>query len=149
MKRSLATICLSLILLVTGSSVVLAQDSDPKTIGAVLPECDPANTNLADGGGSTSGCGKDDFVQLLLNAIKFAELIIVPIAIAIIGYQAFIIVTSTGNSEKVSHATQMIGIAVTGVVILLLSHLVIQVIFNALGVEQEFAPGGIEVTDKL
>jgi hypothetical protein len=149
MKRSLATILLSFVLLVTGSGVALAQDKDSKTIGAVLPECDPSNTNLGDGGGSTSGCGKDDFIQLLINVIKFAEKIIVPIAIAIVAYQAFIIVTSTGNAEKVSNATKMIGIAVTGVVILLLSHLIIQIIFNALGVQEEFAPGGINITDTL
>ncbi len=135
MSKIFASALLALILLLSFSPLAIAQSE------GILPECDPTDTNLADG---QDGCGKDDFADLIKNVIKWAERIIIPIAVAVVGWQAFVIMSSSGNVEKVKHATSMIWVAVIGIAILLLSHLAIQLIFSALGVGEEFLPGGIE-----
>jgi hypothetical protein len=65
-------------------------------------------------------------------------MIAIPIAVLAIGWGGFQIMTATGNAGKVEEGFGTMKIAVTGIVIMLASYLVVQFIFKALGVTSEF-----------
>jgi|GEM_PF-7083687 len=119
----------------------LAASSTP----AIIPDCDPSHLPNPKLYGSAptdlppnyNPCGIGAFAQQLKNIIKFLTIIIIPIAFCMIGYAGFIILTSGGNSERLTKGKGMIKIALTGVLILLGSYLLIQFIFNALGVPDQ------------
>jgi hypothetical protein len=107
----------------------------PKSAGG----CDPASFDLKDGG---TGCGVDDFILLIKRIITWLSFLIIPLAAVFIGWGAFGIMTAAGSSEKVNAGRKKIIIAITGIVILLVSYLVVQGIFNLLQVKEEFRPNG-------
>jgi hypothetical protein len=125
-----------------------ALDINPSTTSlqnGILPACDPSNTNLTEGGGAASGCGVDDAMQLIYNIIKYVTYITLSIAVLLIGYAGFTIMTSAGEAEKITQAKHMIQLLAIGIAIILLSTLIVQYVFKAIGVQStnitNIAPG--------
>lgn len=96
----------------------------------LIVNCDPA---LAPG--EPGACGVDAFIQTITNIIQWLQLIIIPLAILFIAVGGFMILTSAGSSDKVSKGKGMITIAITGIIIMLLSTLAIKAIFYFLDVD--------------
>lgn len=88
-------------------------------------------------------CGVNKFIELIQNLIKYFSLIVIPLAVLMIGWGGFTIMTAAGSEEKVNSGKKKIITAVVGIIIILVSYLIIQFIFNALGVSSAFRPGGI------
>lgn len=109
-----------------------AVDINPSTTSlkdGILPNCDPKDTNIKDGG---DGCGVQDALQLVYNIIKYVTYIIIPIAILLLGYAGFTIMTSAGSTEKVGQAKHMINLVLIGLGIIFLSALIVRYVFIAL-----------------
>jgi hypothetical protein len=106
-----------------------AQAQNP--LSSVLPDCD-AWIFPKDGG---RACGFSKFQELVVNIIKWLLYIIIPIAVCIVGWAGFKIMTSAGSSEAVHQAYGMIKIVVIGVLIAGLSYIIIVNLFNVLNVQ--------------
>jgi Type IV secretion system pilin len=98
---------------------------------SIVPDCD-AWIFPKDGG---RACGFSKFEELIVNIIKWLLYIIVPIAVCLIGWAGFKIMTSAGDSEAIHQAYGIIKIVVIGVLIAALSYIIIVNVFNALNVQ--------------
>lgn len=111
----------------------------------IVPNCDPGlapNAKPPYPNGQPP-CDVTALVKLVKNIIKYLMLIVIPIAMFGIGWGGFNIMTAAGSEEKLSKGRQAITLAVTGVVIVLLSYLIVKLIFDVLGVGSTFRPTGI------
>jgi hypothetical protein len=106
-------------------------DANPSTTtfeNGILPKCDPTFTDLK--GGTVSpktglpACGLNEGIQLIYNIIKYLTYIIIPIAVLLLGYAGFTIMTSAGNSEKMSQAKHMVELVAIGLAIIFLSSII-------------------------
>ncbi len=158
MKKNRAILLASTLLaliLISGSQIALAVgDASQKPLpgadvqasdlgNGIIPDCEPSNTNIGPG---EPGCGLDDAIQVIYNIISYISYIIIPIAVLLLGYAGFTIMTSAGNSEKVTQAWKMIRVTAIGLAIIFLSTLIVRYIFKALDVNtQKFGPTNIEI----
>lgn len=101
--------------------------------GGIVPDCDPALPPSEPG-----ACGVNKVIELLQRMIKYLSLVVIPIAILAIGWGGFQILTSAGSTEKVTAGRKAIITACTGIAIILVSYIVIQFVFYALGVTDQF-----------
>ncbi len=142
-KLSLAILLLSSILVTATPAIVAAADLDvnPATTSlanGIMPACDPGYSDLKGGTIGPKGlpaCGVTQALQLIYNIIKYVTYIIIPIAVLLIGYAGFTIMTSAGEAEKISQAKHMIQLLAIGIAIILLSTLIVQYVFKAVGVQ--------------
>lgn len=111
MKKFLVFIILVLFLVPTFS---FAQGANNRLI-----PCDGAN------------CDFNHLMQLLNNIIKYIILISAPVAASVIAYAGFIIMTS-GVSDKISQAKEMIKKVVIGFVFILGAWIIVDTILIAL-----------------
>ncbi|MEK7585033.1 MAG: hypothetical protein AAB455_00755 [Patescibacteria group bacterium] len=77
-------------------------------------------------------CDYADFLILIGNIFRYLTLVAVPLATAAIVYGGVLMVISAGNDGKRSEAKGIIKTAITGLVIILASYLIVKTIFNAL-----------------
>lgn len=111
----------------------------------ILPNCDPSNTDLSAGG---AGCGFSDAMQLIYNIIKYITYIVIPLATVLLGYAGFTIMTSAGESEKITQAKKMASMVLIGVLFIFLSTLTVKYIFKALGVNtDQYGPANIKINE--
>ncbi|GEM_PF-2406641 len=78
------------------------------------------------------GCGIVSFLNLIRRITKWGIFLTIPLATIFIVYAGFVILFSYGSVEKVKSAQKSIRIALTGVIIALLSWLIINGIYIAL-----------------
>lgn len=106
--------------------------------GGIIPNCDPSllPNSTSTGVNGAPPCELNAFATLLANIISYMAIIVVPIAACMIGYAGFIILTSGGNAERVTKGYGMIKIAMTGLLLLLGSYLVIKGIFIAFDITE-------------
>lgn len=110
MKR-FALISLTLILLVVPMVARAADECDP---GKILPPCT-----------CTGNCQLSDFVQLFVNLYAFGVHIAAPLAIFFLIVGSVILVTASGYSNRIEMGKTIITQAVTGLVIVLVSWVII------------------------
>ena len=115
----------------------------PAEHGGIVPDCNPAlspnfpySENEKDP--EKIPCGLNKFVELIQSIIKFLSLIVIPIAVLMIGWGGFQILTSAGSEEKLGAGKKAIITAATGIVIILVSYIVVKLVFDGLGVTAEF-----------
>jgi len=110
MKR-LAIIVFSFLLLVT-PAVALAEDTCDS--GNILPPC------------TCSGdCQLTDFVQLFVNLYAFGVHLAAPLAVFFIIIGSVILVTASGYSNRIEMGKTIISQAVTGLIIVLISWVIV------------------------
>ena len=97
----------------------------------ILTGCDPTSTSIKNG---EVGCGVDDAMQLIYNIIHYVTYIIIPIAVLLLGYAGFTIMTSAGSTEKMSEAKKTFKLVAIGLAIIFGASLMVQYIFTALKV---------------
>ncbi len=134
----------SIFFLMSGLPALAAGDTNPPSPApsSLKPDCNAASGDLSQGGGSTSGCGLDDFEQLLRNIINYLTFFaVIPLAVGVIMYGGLAIMTSGGSEERIKKAKGNIQNALWGIAIALGSWLIINAIFTALT--------GVGVEDKL
>lgn len=110
----------------------------------ILPNCDPTKTKIHDG---QDGCGFDDALQLIYNIIKYISYIVIPLAIVLLGYAGFTIMTSAGETEKITQAKHMMTMVIIGILFIFLSNLAVRYLFKALGVQTGFGPTNIQINE--
>ena len=115
----------------------------PSKHGGVVPDCNPVlppNTPYSpdETDPEKIPCGINKFVELLQKLIEYLSLAVIPIAVLMVGWGGFQILTSAGSEEKLGAGRQAIITAATGIVIILVSYLVIKLVFDALGVDPSF-----------
>lgn len=111
--------------------------------GGIVPDCNPLlppgtpyDKNEKDP--EKIPCGVNKFVELLQGMIDYLKLAVIPIAVLMVGWGGFQILTSAGSEEKFGAGKKAIITACIGIVIILVSYLVIKFVFQALGVSTEF-----------
>lgn len=115
----------------------------------ILPKCDPALPLGSAPGPNGPPCDANQFITLIKNIIRWLTIIAFPLAAIFIGWGGFDIMTAAGNSEKVSGGWKRIKVALMGVVVLLFSYIIIQLVFNALKIPSDLRPGGTTINDPL
>lgn len=110
----------------------------------ILPNCDPTATKIGEG---QEGCGFDDGLQLIYNIIKYISYIVIPLAIVLLGYAGFTIMTSAGETEKITQAKHMMTMVIIGILFIFLSNLAVRYLFKALGVQSGFGPTNIKINE--
>lgn len=92
--------------------------------------------SLADGGSTVSipnPIGSSNLTQLFDRIANYFGLIMVPIAVIMILYAAFLLITAGGEDKKTSQAKRLITWAVVGIAIALIAKGIPLVIANFLG----------------
>jgi len=132
----------SKILAIVALSVLALYVFSPMTTSAqaLVAECDPSITDLQD----PNACGLQKFLETVSNIIRWLQLIIIPLAFVFIGVGGFTILTSGGSAERVNKGRGMMMIAITGVIIMLLSGVAIRFLFQALEIDDDFQPQFID-----
>ena len=87
----------------------------------IVPECDPTTT-----------CDVNAFTQLIVNIIQFLIDIALIVAVISIMWGGFLMLTSGGNSTRISNRKKAITAAVIGIVIVTLSAFLIGVFVELL-----------------
>ncbi|OGY62477.1 MAG: hypothetical protein A3G58_01460 [Candidatus Colwellbacteria bacterium RIFCSPLOWO2_12_FULL_46_17] len=87
----------------------------------IVPECDPTTT-----------CDVNAFTQLIVNIIQFLIDIALIVAVISIMWGGFLMLTSGGNSTRISNGKKAITAAVIGIVIVTLSAFLIGVFVELL-----------------
>jgi hypothetical protein len=77
-------------------------------------------------------CNLTKFQELLVRVIRWLLWVLIPIAVFILVWAGFMILTSAGNAEKVHKAYGMIKIVAIGIVIAALSYLIITTVLKAI-----------------
>jgi hypothetical protein len=101
-------------------------NTNPTTLA---PDCDPTSGDLRIDG---TGCGVDDFEDLLRTIVYYLAIIVVTISAGVILYAGIVIMIAGGSEEKIRHAKTMIITALWGIGIALGAWLIINAIFLAL-----------------
>ncbi len=99
------------------------------------PDAGPLNKD------GTQACGFKQFMELLNRIINFLIFLVAPIiAVCVILYAGFLILTSGGSTEKVSQARGLMTKMVIGLVIAMGAWLLVKSILVALGVDTTVFP---------
>lgn len=108
---------------------------------AIIGEVENCDCNAAD---NTGDCqkycegdyGLNDFVQIFINCYKKILGIVGSLALLMFIYGGFMFLISSGNSEKITQAKQIIVSAVIGLIIVFTSYMIIQFIFTAFDITE-------------
>ena len=92
----------------------------------------------------SGSCSLNDFVRLFANVSQWILGIVGSLALLMFIYGGLMFIISSGNSEKVTKAKEIIIGAVIGLVIVFTSYMIIQFTMDALGIE--IKKGGWAVT---
>jgi len=85
-------------------------------------------------------CGFTELMNTIRELVKvMVSIAIAAVAIAI-SYAGFLYLTSGGDTGKVSKAHSIFTTSATGFIITLLAYVLIQLLFNVLGVKPDFNP---------
>jgi hypothetical protein len=99
------------------------------------PDAGPLNKD------GTQACGFPQFMELLNRIINFLIFLVAPIiAVCVILYAGFLILTSGGSTEKVSQARGMLTKMIVGLVIAMGAWLLVKAILVSLGVDTTVFP---------
>ncbi|MDD5071271.1 MAG: pilin [Patescibacteria group bacterium] len=105
--------------------------------------CLAQNGIVPDGGKKVTGdYGLNDFVKIGINATQWILGIVGSLALLMFVYGGLMMIISSGSSEKVTKAKEIIIGAVIGLVIVFTSYMIIQFTIGALGIEGEWATTG-------
>lgn len=97
---------------------ITQQECAAKDTGVILPHC------------TCSGdCQLTDFVQLFINLYAFALKLLVPLAIFYLIAGAVFLLTAAGYENRIKQGKEIINQAVTGVIIMLVSWVIINTVF--------------------
>lgn len=83
--------------------------------------------------GADGSYGLPEFYQLIANIMDFLLTISIPVAIAVIVYGGFKMMTSGGSEQKIKDGKQAILAAVVGLAIAFGSFIIIKLIGRAIG----------------
>jgi len=83
----------------------------------------------------SGSCSLNDFVRLFANVSQWILGIVGSLALLMFIYGGLMFIISSGNSEKVTKAKEIIIGAVIGLVIVFTSYMIIQFTIDALGIE--------------
>ncbi|MDD5031554.1 MAG: pilin [Patescibacteria group bacterium] len=101
---------------------------------------------IPDGGKKATGNYElNDFVLLLVNVSQWILGIVGSLALLMFIYGGLMFIISSGSSEKVTQAKEIIVGAVIGLVVVFTSYMIIQFTMGALGIEKA-KEGGWAVT---
>lgn len=117
----IGTIFMVVFVLLFSPFLALAQ---PSFVGDVAPDCDVT-------GGM---CGYCDLMRLAQRVIEFLIFFAIVVAILMIIYAGFLYVGAAGNPGQVTKAHSVLRAAVFGLVIVLASYLIINLILMIFGV---------------
>ena len=92
----------------------------------------------------SGSCSLNDFVRLFANVSQWILGIVGSLALLMFIYGGLMFIISSGSSEKVTKAKEIIIGAVIGLVIVFTSYMIIQFTMDALGIE--IKKGGWAVT---
>ncbi|MEE8131628.1 MAG: hypothetical protein V3T98_01105 [Candidatus Paceibacterota bacterium] len=116
-KNKIKIFCIGLVFLFSISFVLLPLVAD----AAGLVPC---------GTSTTDPCTWCDLGKLIANIIDFLVKIVIVIAVALIIWGGFVIMTAGGSPERVKHGRDIIKSAVIGIIIALGSWLIIDTIIK-------------------
>ena len=80
----------------------------------------------------SSGCGWDEFNQLIKNVMNFMLIIAIPLAIVVIIYGGFLFMTSGGSEQRIAKGKQAMLAAIIGLAIVFGSYIIITTVIRAL-----------------
>jgi hypothetical protein len=99
--------------------------ADPLKILSINIGCYP------DHAPNDGGCGLPHFIKLIDGAINFLlNVVVLPVALLMIIWAAFVIITAGGSKEKVSKGKKIITVAIIGLVIAFLARAAVGLIYN-------------------
>lgn len=104
-------------------SVPVITMAAPSFGGQIVPVCT-----------SPTGCGYCDLMELAKKVIEFLVFLAIVIAILMIIYAGFLYVTGFGNASQISKAHSTLKVAIIGLILVLASYLIIELIVGALSV---------------
>lgn len=108
----------------------------PPLPSSIVPSCDPSLAPSEPG-----ACGIPKFIELIKNIMQYLYGLAIPLAVLALAWGGFQIMTSAGNPGKVEEGQGVMKLAITGLVIMLASYLIIRLIFTALGVDSSITQG--------
>lgn len=86
----------------------------------LLPKCPPV------------GCGFPELVQLISNITNFLITIAIPLAVVVILYGGFLLLTARGSEPQINSGKQAITAAVIGLVIVFTSYIIYNLVIRAI-----------------
>jgi hypothetical protein len=111
------------------------------SFGQIVENCDPSLApNDPTPPSGVGPCGVSAFLQTIRNIIKWFSRIMYPLGALLIGWGGFKIMTASGDPSKVNEGKKVMIIAITGIIIVLVSSLVVQGVFLILSARSEFIP---------
>ncbi len=87
---------------------------------AIVPTCPPA------------GCGWPEFNQLIANVMNFLLTISIPLAVVVIIYGGFLMLTSGGSEKRIGQGKQAMLSAAIGLAIVFGSYIIITTVLRAI-----------------
>lgn len=87
------------------------------------------------GGSGEPACGWPEFNKLIENVMNFMLTIAIPLAIVVIIYGGFLLMTSGGSEKRIADGRQAILAAIIGLAIVFGSFIIIKLIGMAIGME--------------
>lgn len=87
-----------------------------------------------------NNCDFEDFMHMLSRILEFAIMLAIVITAVIFAWAGLKMVLSAGNVESRQAAKHMIKSATIGFIVVLLAWLIIETLFNSLGVIDDFNP---------
>ena len=78
------------------------------------------------------GCGWPEFNQLIQNVMNFLGVVSIPLAVVVIVYGGFLIMTAAGSEKRVDTGKQAILSAVIGLAIVFGSYIIITLVMRAI-----------------
>lgn len=126
MKKIIIPILVILMVLIP--TTVFAQDS-----GGLIPECVGE-----DGSVGPTNCSFDDLIQLVANVFEWFIGFAIIISSLAFAYAGFLYITSQGDPGKISQATKIFTNFAIGLVLLLGSFLIIELVLNSFGLDSIF-----------
>jgi len=79
-----------------------------------------------------SGCGWNEFNQLVQNIFNFFIVIAVPLAVLVIVYGAILLMTSGGSENRIQQGKRAIFSAIVGLAIVFGSYIIITTVIKAI-----------------
>jgi len=126
MKKIKIAVFISLMLFTVVASIVTAQTGGGRgLLPRILPNCDPTLPPS-----DPLGCGLTAFVLLIRNIIKYLTYIVIPIAVIMFIWAAYVIITAGGSPAKFDKGKAIMTTAVIGVVIALGAGIIVGLIYQ-------------------
>ena len=138
----LLTLSVLFIPVFTSPTPVHAQDNPNSIFSATDLGCDPILPpyRFSSEGRVTpvTGCGFPAFARFVSRFINFLVYVGIPVAVLLIVYGGFVIMTSMGSADKINKGKTIITGTIVGLIIAFLSFAIVKAVFDALELSSEF-----------